>query len=153
MHSHYKYKKMSWEKNDEEEKMPDLRLGNVFHLPSRRIFRRWNRSGTNLVIFLEALCAQTNLFWREMKINNVYYWNLIHDKKILAPKRDILDAHFHKYANRVVYQLDFLKMNLLHKSKMKCFKSPSCLRTCSKFIIQAPSKWKYTNETEYFGTV
>ena len=66
---------MSWEKNDEEEKvekMPDLRLGNVFQLPSRRISRRWTGSGTNLVIFLEALCAQTNLFWREMKINNMY---------------------------------------------------------------------------------
>ena len=49
--------------------MPDLRLGNVFQLPCRRISRRWTRSGTNLVIFLEALCAQTNLFWREMKIN------------------------------------------------------------------------------------
>ena len=23
-------------------------------------------------LFLEALCAQTNLFWREMKINNMY---------------------------------------------------------------------------------
>ena len=53
--------------------MPDLRLGNVFHLPSRRISRRWTRRGTNLVIFLEAFCAQTNLFWREMKINNIYY--------------------------------------------------------------------------------
>ena len=66
---------MSWEKNDEEEKMvkmPDLRLGNVFQLPNRRISRRWTRSGTNLVIFLEALCAQTNLFRREMKINNMY---------------------------------------------------------------------------------
>ena len=53
--------------------MPDLRLGNVFQLPCRRISRRWTRSGTNLVIFfLEALCAQTNLFWREMKINNMY---------------------------------------------------------------------------------
>ena len=51
--------------------MPDIRLGNyVFQLPSRRISRRWTRSGTNLAIFLEALCAQTNLFWREMKINN-----------------------------------------------------------------------------------
>ena len=47
--------------------MPDLRLGNVFQLPSRRISRRWTRSGTNLVIFLEALCAQTYLFGREMK--------------------------------------------------------------------------------------
>ena len=72
MHSHYKYKQKSWEKNDEEEKKPDLRLGNVFQLPSQRISRRWTRSGTNLVIFLEALCAQTNLFWREMKINNMY---------------------------------------------------------------------------------
>ena len=29
MHSHYKYKQMSWRKNDEDERMPDLRLGNV----------------------------------------------------------------------------------------------------------------------------
>ena len=52
--------------------MSDLRLGNVFQLPSRRISIRWTRSGTNLVIFLEALCAQTNLFWREMKIKKMY---------------------------------------------------------------------------------
>ena len=52
--------------------MPDLRLGNVFQLPGRRISRRWTRSGTNLVMFLEALCTQTNLFWREMNINNMY---------------------------------------------------------------------------------
>ena len=53
--------------------MPDLRLGTVvFHLPSRRISRRWTLGGTNLVSFLEALCAQTNLVWREMKINNMY---------------------------------------------------------------------------------
>ena len=57
-------------KNHEEEKKPDLRLGNVFQLPSRCISRRWTRSGTNHVIFLEALCEQTNLFWRELKINN-----------------------------------------------------------------------------------
>ena len=62
---------MSWRKNDEEGRMPDLRLGNVFQLPSRRISRRWTRSGTTLVIFLEALCGKTNLFWRE----NIY-WNL-----------------------------------------------------------------------------
>ena len=53
--------------------MPDLRLGNVFHPQSWRICRRWTRSGTNLVIFLDGFCAQTNLFWREMKINNIYY--------------------------------------------------------------------------------
>ena len=47
--------------------MPDLPLGNVSQLPSRRIFRRWTRGGTNLVIFLDALCAQINLFWRELR--------------------------------------------------------------------------------------
>ena len=53
--------------------MTDLRLGNVFQLPNRHISRRWTRSGTNLVIFLEALCAHTYLFWREMKIyDNMY---------------------------------------------------------------------------------
>ena len=52
--------------------MPDLRVGKVFQLPIRRIPRRWTPSGTNLVIFLEALCAQTNLFWREMKIKNMH---------------------------------------------------------------------------------
>ena len=52
--------------------MPDLRLGNVFELPSGHISRRWTRSGTNLVIFLGALWAQTNLFWREMKIKKMY---------------------------------------------------------------------------------
>ena len=51
--------------------MPDLRLGNIFQLPGRRITRRWTRSGTNLVIFLGALCAQTNLFWHEMKIKKM----------------------------------------------------------------------------------
>ena len=45
----------------------------------------------------------------------------------------------------MVYQLDFLKMNLLQ--------SRSCFRTCSEFIIQAPSKWTYTNEMEYVGRV
>ena len=53
--------------------MPDLRLGNVSQLPSRRISRRWTRSGTNLVIFLEAFCAQTNLFRREMILKNNMY--------------------------------------------------------------------------------
>ena len=53
--------------------MPDLRLGNVSQLPaSPRISRKWSRSGTNLVIFLDALCAQTNLLWQEIKINKMY---------------------------------------------------------------------------------
>ena len=52
--------------------MPDLRLGNVFQLPSRRISRRWTRSGTSLVIFLGELCAQTSLFWRQMKIKKMF---------------------------------------------------------------------------------
>ena len=34
--------------------------------------RRWTQSGTNIVIFLEAFCAQTNLFWCEMKIKKMY---------------------------------------------------------------------------------
>ena len=28
--------------------------------------------GRTLLFFLEALCAQTNLFWREMKIKKMY---------------------------------------------------------------------------------
>ena len=48
------------ENTTRRQKMPDLRLGNVFQLPSRRISRRRTRRGTNLGIFLEALCAQTN---------------------------------------------------------------------------------------------
>ena len=50
-HSHYKYKQTLRGKKDEEEKMPDLHLGNVSQLPCRRISRRWTRSGTNLVLF------------------------------------------------------------------------------------------------------
>ena len=61
-------KQMSWEETTGKKKVTDLRLDNVFQLPSRRISRRWTRSGTNLVIFLEAICAQTNLFWCERKI-------------------------------------------------------------------------------------
>ena len=34
--------------------------------------------------FLEALCAQANIFWREVKFNNMYTGNLFHDKKIFA---------------------------------------------------------------------
>ena len=52
--------------------MPDLRRGNGFLVPSRRISRSLNRSGTNLVIFLGALCTQITLFWREMKIKKMY---------------------------------------------------------------------------------
>ena len=59
---------MSWEETTGKKKMTDLRLDSVFQLPSRRISRKWTRSGTNLVFFVEAICAQTNLFWREMKI-------------------------------------------------------------------------------------
>ena len=52
--------------------MPDLRLGNVFQLPSRCISRRRTRSRKKLVIFLEVPCEQTTLFWREMKIYKMY---------------------------------------------------------------------------------
>ena len=95
--------------------MPDLRLGNVFQLPSRRISRRWTRSGTNLVIFLEAFCAQTNLFWCEMiKTICILKSNTRQEN---FHTLDILNAHFYKYAKKVVYQFDFLKMNVLHKAK------------------------------------
>ena len=73
--------------------MPDLRLGNVFQLPSRRISRRWTRSGTNLVIFLGALCAQTNLFWREMKIKKMYLKSNTRQENFLTfEERDILNG-------------------------------------------------------------
>ena len=73
--------------------MPDLCLGNVFQLPSRRIFRRWTRSGTNLVIFLEALCAQTNLFWHEMKIKKMYLKSNTRQENFRTfEERDILNG-------------------------------------------------------------
>ena len=73
--------------------MPDLRLGNVFQLPSRRISRRWTRSGTNLVIFLGALCAQTNLFWREMKIKKMYLKSNTRQENFRTfEERDILNG-------------------------------------------------------------
>ena len=52
--------------------MPDWRLGNLFQLPRRRISRKWTPSGTNTVIFEEALSAQTNIFWHEIKINKMF---------------------------------------------------------------------------------
>ena len=104
---------MSWEEMTGKKKMTDLRLDNVFEPPSRRISRRWTRSGTDLVIFLEAICAQTNLFWCEMKI-------LTQEENFstLAPH---IKCSFYKYAKKVVYRLDFLKMNLLHKRKNDMF--------------------------------
>ena len=54
---------MSRGKKDEEEKIPHLRLGNV---------EGGLEVGQTLWFFLEALCAQTNLFWREMEIINMY---------------------------------------------------------------------------------
>ena len=45
----------------------------------------------------------------------------MYGKKIFVLKGDMLNAHFYKYAKKVVYQFDFFKMNLLHKSKMKCW--------------------------------
>ena len=72
--------------------MPDLRLGNVFELPSRRISRRWTPSGTNLVIFVEALCAQTYLFWREIKIKKMYLKSNTREENFRTfEERDILN--------------------------------------------------------------
>ena len=54
--------------------MPDLHLVSVFQLPSWRISRGWTNSKWDnpCDFFLEALCAQTNLLWHEMKINKMY---------------------------------------------------------------------------------
>ena len=74
--------------------MPDLRLGNVFQLPSRRISRRWTRSATNLVIVLGALCAQTNLFWREMKMKKMYVKSNTRPENFRTfEERDILNGN------------------------------------------------------------
>ena len=73
--------------------MPDLRLGNVFLLPSRCISRRWTRSGTNLAIFLGAFCPQTNLFWREMKIKKMYLKSNTRQETFRTfEERDVLNA-------------------------------------------------------------
>ena len=74
--------------------MPDLRLGYVFQLPSRRMSRRWTRGGTNLVIqFLGALCAQTNLFWREMKIKKMHLKSNTRQENFRTfEERDILNG-------------------------------------------------------------
>ena len=55
--------------------MSDLRLGNVFQLPYLHAGvspEGGLEVGQTLWFFLDALCAQTKLFWREMKINNMY---------------------------------------------------------------------------------
>ena len=50
-------------------------------------------SGTNLVIFLGALCAQTNLFWREMKIKKMYLKSNTQQENFRTfEKRDILNG-------------------------------------------------------------
>ena len=73
--------------------MLDLCPSNVFQLPSRCISRRWTRSGTNLVIFLGALCAQTNLFWREMKIKKMYLKSNTRQENFRTfEERDILNG-------------------------------------------------------------
>ena len=51
------------------------------------------RSGTNLVIFLGALCAQTNLFWREMKIKKMYLKSNTQQENFRTfEERDILNG-------------------------------------------------------------
>ena len=51
------------------------------------------RSGTNLVIFLGALSAQTNLFWREMKIKKMYLKSNTQQENFRTfQERDILNG-------------------------------------------------------------
>ena len=54
--------------------MPDLRLGNIFQLPSQRISRRWTLSGTNLMSFLGAL-------WRVVQYSQIDSIGVSGDKK------------------------------------------------------------------------
>ena len=75
---------ISWRKNDEEERIPDLRLGNVFQLPSQRISRI--EGGLEVKQTEEALCAQTNLIWREMTTKCILKPN--NDKKIFGLSRN-----------------------------------------------------------------
>ena len=51
------------------------------------------RTRTNLVIFLGALCAQTNLFWREMKIKKMYLKSNTQQENFRTfEERDILNG-------------------------------------------------------------
>ena len=72
LHSRYKDKYFSWGKYDEEEKHARSSPRQGIPATKHAYLQKVNRSGTNLVIFLGALCAQTNLFWREMKIKKMY---------------------------------------------------------------------------------
>ena len=65
-------KKCRGEKNDEKERMPDLRLGNVSSYQAGVSPEGGLEVGQTLWFFLEVLCEQANLFWREMKINKMY---------------------------------------------------------------------------------
>ena len=107
---------MSWEETTGKKKMTDLRLDNVFQLPSRRISRRWTRSGTNLVIFLEAICAQTNLFWREMKILK----SSTQEENFSTLVRHI-KCSFLQVREESGLLVRLFKMNLLHKRKNDMF--------------------------------
>ena len=73
MHSHYKYKQMSWEKNDEEKKKCQIFASVMYSSYQAGVSPEGGLEvGQTLWFFLEALCAQTNLFWSEMKIDNMY---------------------------------------------------------------------------------
>ena len=64
---------MSWGKNDEEEKKCQIFASVMYSIYQTRVSPEGGLEvGQTLWFFLEALCAQTNLFWREMKINNTY---------------------------------------------------------------------------------
>ena len=51
------------------------------------------RTRMNLVIFLGALCTQTNLFWREMKIKKMYLKSNTQQENFRTfEERDILNG-------------------------------------------------------------
>ena len=63
---------MLWEKNDEEEKCQIFASAMYSSYQARVSPEGGLKVGQSLSFFFEALCAQTNLFWRRMKINNMY---------------------------------------------------------------------------------
>ena len=104
--------------------MPDLRLGNVLQLPSRRISRRWTRSGKNLVFFSGALCAQTNLFWREMKIKKMYLKSNTRQENFRTfEERDILRCFDTVFQRRYRYFSIALKVIFSLSDRYKIFTS------------------------------
>ena len=53
----------------------------------------------------------------------------MYGKKIFVLKGDMLNAHFYKYAKKVVYQFDFFKDEFTPQKQNEMLISRCCLRT------------------------